>query len=402
MPVAICILLPVGAGLAVAASQVVGIAATIVNDVRIKGAAGPQARPAVARQRIALGDQVQTGARSRLQALLLDKSVFTVGADARLTIDRFVYDPKGGSFSASVAKGAFRFMSGRRGGTGSSINTPVATIGIRGTILDGVVGQTAIDIARGEPRLGPRIDGDPNSASLVVLRGPGARTQGGVRVGAVSVTAANQTVQLDRPMLATYVPRPGAPPMAPFTISLRGLARLNDMILPPSDRPRPESATPTYVPPAPSSRPPRGYRPPPGAFGGSQPPVPGGGFPGSQYVPSLPRLPAQRAPQTQQAPQRGTAAQPAPAAAAPAPAVQQAPARAPAPAAQQAPTPAPTPTQQQAPTPAPTPTTQQAPTPVAPATNLQSPTPPRPAPSPTPSPTPTKSPNQPSPNQPKP
>ena len=222
-----------GAALAAGTPQVVGIASAVLNDVTIGSRGGPRPHRAVVRERVALADQVQTGQRSQLQLLLLDKSVFTVGANARLTIDRYVYDPNTGrSFSATVAKGAFRFMSGQpdRRGT-SSIQTPVASIGIRGTIVEGVIGKDAIEIAKQERGIGRGIKGDAETASLIVLRGPGPQTQGNVSVGALSVTAGNQTVELDRPMLATYVPAAGAPPSPPFTISIAGLTRITTLVM---------------------------------------------------------------------------------------------------------------------------------------------------------------------------
>jgi hypothetical protein len=185
--------LPALAGVAMAAGapQIVGITSVVLNDVRISSASAPQPRRAALRERVALADQVQTGPRSQLQLMLLDKSVFSVGANARLTIDRYVYDPNlGRSFSATVAKGAFRFMSGqpdRRGS--SSINTPVAAIGIRGTIVDGVIGKDAIEIAKHERGIPDTIKGDAETASLIVLRGPGPQTQGNVLPGAISVSA---------------------------------------------------------------------------------------------------------------------------------------------------------------------------------------------------------------------
>ena len=150
------LLLSGGVALAAGAPQVVGINSAILGDVRTSTAAVPAPRSAVLRARIALADRVQTGARSQLQVLLLDKSVFTVGANARLTIDRFVYNPAGRSLGATVTQGAFRFMSGRadRRGT-SSINTPVASIGLRGTIVEGVVGPDAMAIVRSEPGVPP-------------------------------------------------------------------------------------------------------------------------------------------------------------------------------------------------------------------------------------------------------
>jgi hypothetical protein len=179
-----------------------------------------------------------------MQLLLLDRSSFTVGQNARLTIDRFVYDPGGGSFSATLAKGALRFMSGGlHGKAGASIRTPIATIGIRGTIVDAVVGDEAAAIAGHERALSAMAGGDlasdPATASLIVLRGPGPRDR---RPGAISVTAGGKTVDLDRPLLAVYVPGPGRPPIGPFTISLSGQAVLNDLVLPRLDPRLPEPA----------------------------------------------------------------------------------------------------------------------------------------------------------------
>ncbi|WP_421853161.1 FecR family protein [Novosphingobium sp.] len=214
--------------------QIVGIASAILNEVSITPAGLPKAHRAVPRERVALADTVQTGKRSQLQVLLLDKSVFTVGANARLTIDRYVYAPATGrSFTASMAKGAFRFMSGKPDRVSdASLRTPIATIGIRGTVVDAVIGADAVAIAKQEGGIDRSTKSDADTASLVVLRGPGPLTQGGVVPGAISVTAGPGTVMLDRPMLAAYVPAPGAAPIGPFMISRQGLARINALIFP--------------------------------------------------------------------------------------------------------------------------------------------------------------------------
>ncbi len=216
------------------AGQIVGIASAILNEVWITPAGLPKAHRAVPRERVALADTVQTGKKSQLQVLLLDKSLFTVGANARLTIDRYVYAPATGrSFTASMAKGAFRFMSGRPDrGSNASLRTPIATIGIRGTVVDVVIGADAVAIAKREGGIDRATKGDTYTASLIVLRGPGPLTQGGATPGAISVTAGPGTVTLDRPMLAAYVPAPGAPPIGPFTISRQGLERINALIFP--------------------------------------------------------------------------------------------------------------------------------------------------------------------------
>ena len=216
------------------APTAIGVASSVVKDVKLSNARVPQPRPVVVRQQVALADLIQTGKGSQLQLLLLDRSTFSIGANASLRIDRFVYDPaRGRSVGASVAKGAFRFMSGRPNrATGSTITTPVATIGIRGTILEGAVGEVAREIAKKEIKEVRDARADEQGATLVVLRGPGARTEGGAEVGAASVTSAGVTVQLSAPMQAAFVPRAGVPPIGPFQLSPEGLAKLQDRTFP--------------------------------------------------------------------------------------------------------------------------------------------------------------------------
>jgi hypothetical protein len=216
-------------------AQAVGINAAIRNKVQIRGAATKKVRPAVLRERVILNDEVQTGAASQLQILLLDRTTFTVGANARVAVDRFVYDPAANSRSTgvSVARGAFRFMSGRtlRHPTGpATVRTPVATIGVRGTIFEGVVGEDAIRIAGREAAVGRKVKARKDEASLIVLRGPGPRTQGDTRPGAIDVTVGDRTVTLDGPGLALYAPRVGAPPIGPFPISSAGLMALQSLL----------------------------------------------------------------------------------------------------------------------------------------------------------------------------
>lgn len=216
-------------------AQAVGVNAAVRNKVVIVGAGTKKARPAVVRERVSLNDEVRTAAASQLQILLLDRTTFTVGANARVAVDRFVYDPARNSRSTgvSVTQGAFRFMSGRtlrRPSGPVTVRTPVATIGVRGTIFEGVVGEDAIEIAEREAAVGRKVKSKKDEASLIVLRGPGPRAQGDTRPGAVDVTVGATTVTLDRPGLALYAPRVGAPPIGPFPISAAGLQALQSLL----------------------------------------------------------------------------------------------------------------------------------------------------------------------------
>lgn len=223
-----------GSALAQDTTQAIGMASAVLNEVKLSNAQIAQPRQVALRQRLALADLIQTGHKSQLQMLLLDRSTFSIGADARLRIDRFVYDPSAGrNMAASVGKGAFRFLSGRPNPmAGSTITSPVATIGIRGTIVEGVVGPDAVAIASAD--YGPARDAkaDRDVATLVVLRGPGKATEAGLQPGAVTVSADGASVDIEAPMLAVYVPRAGAQPIGPFRISPKGLMHLRDLIFP--------------------------------------------------------------------------------------------------------------------------------------------------------------------------
>jgi len=239
------LLVPLAAGTALAGAVAaepaaaqrveVGNAATVVGDVKLSNATIRNPRAIQRRERLAWGDRVDTGRRSQLQILLLDRSTFGVGASSRVQIDRFVYDPNAGrSVFATLAKGALRFFSGRQEGENSAeIQTPSGRIGIRGTALDMLVGEEAEEIAGDEEFVDDAdVDSDEDEATLVVLRGPGAGTAGGLAVGRAEVEAAGVTVVLDQPGLAAYIPRNGAPPIGPFPISNGGLAQIQDELAP--------------------------------------------------------------------------------------------------------------------------------------------------------------------------
>jgi hypothetical protein len=256
----------------------VGVNAAVRNSVQEKAAAEAGYHPAVVRAAVHLGDTVVSGQNSALQVLLLDRSVFTVGANARVSIDRFVYDPnrRASDVAASVAKGSFRFMSGPTlAGQGRNVvNTPVAAIGVRGTILEGVVGPDVAAVLAGQSGL-PGYSGDPAGATLVVLRGPGLKSEGFDKAGAIDVTANGVTVSLDQPGLAALV-WPGQGPFV-FWISDSSSARLADLLLGLPDGPGNSGLIPgsvrvaaggVTVPPPPSGA---GAVPsdiPPGAGGG--------------------------------------------------------------------------------------------------------------------------------------
>src|SRR5258705_2575620 len=81
-------------------------------------------------------DVLQTSANSTLGVTFDDATTFNLTANAKITVDNFVYEDGGKQNAASfdVAKGTVAFVAAAVAKTGDmKISTPTATLGIRGT-----------------------------------------------------------------------------------------------------------------------------------------------------------------------------------------------------------------------------------------------------------------------------
>ncbi|WP_211910890.1 M10 family metallopeptidase C-terminal domain-containing protein [Tardiphaga alba] len=84
------------------------------------------------------GDVVQAGADSSLTLTFIDGTVFGLSANARMVLNEMVYDPAGSSNSSllSLIQGTITFVAGETAKNGDMrVDTPVATMGIRGTAV---------------------------------------------------------------------------------------------------------------------------------------------------------------------------------------------------------------------------------------------------------------------------
>ncbi len=217
----------------VQAQDSVGVNAAIRNSVQTRSGAAAPLRAAQLRAPVRLGDQFVTGPQSQVQVLLRDRSTFTVGANARMTVDRFVVSENGGS-AVSVARGAFRFASGRtsRSGSREAISTPVGSIGVRGTIVEGVVGPDILALLRAQPDV-PPFTGDEETMLLVVLRGPAGEARTFDTPGAVDIERNGVIVTLDRPGQALLVSSDGV--FGPFLLPDDVSGALGDLLTPAPD-----------------------------------------------------------------------------------------------------------------------------------------------------------------------
>ncbi|MBR0989379.1 VCBS domain-containing protein [Bradyrhizobium japonicum] len=84
------------------------------------------------------GDVVSTGSDSTLGITFIDGTVFGLSSNARMVLNEMVYDPNGSSNSSllSLVAGTITFVAGETAKHGDmKIDTPVATMGIRGTAV---------------------------------------------------------------------------------------------------------------------------------------------------------------------------------------------------------------------------------------------------------------------------
>ena len=114
----------------------VGEAAVIKNEVvRV---AGPSSSQINVGDGVLRDETVRTGLDSATRLVMADSTNLSLGANASITLDRTVFDDehKYRDIAVKMTSGAFRFVTGHSEKAAYKISTPLATIGVRGTILD--------------------------------------------------------------------------------------------------------------------------------------------------------------------------------------------------------------------------------------------------------------------------
>jgi ferric-dicitrate binding protein FerR (iron transport regulator) len=148
------LILSASAGLSAGSAQAqarVGEAVVVQNEVlRIAGSAS---------SRINVGDGllrdevVRTGLDSATRLVMADNTNLSLGPNASIKLDRTVFNDEHTyrDIAVRLTSGAFRFVTGDSAKTAYKITTPLATIGVRGTILDILSqrGQTIVVLQEG-------------------------------------------------------------------------------------------------------------------------------------------------------------------------------------------------------------------------------------------------------------
>ena len=152
---------------AISAAAVLSVAGAARADSRIGEAvlvqkdvlrvAGASASPIVVGDGVVRNETVRTGDDSAARLVMIDSTNLSLSANASLTLDRTVFNDETSyrDIAIRLGTGAFRFVTGHSEKAAYKINTPLATIGVRGTILDirSQRGQTMVVLQEGASRV---------------------------------------------------------------------------------------------------------------------------------------------------------------------------------------------------------------------------------------------------------
>jgi hypothetical protein len=107
-----------------------------VNKVENPAQVG--AETAIVGTPVHMNDELRTGPKGRLQVTFRDGTTLTLGENAKVVIDRYVYNPdkSTGELALETGTAAFRLATGKLSDMRNKdikVKTPVAALGIRGT-----------------------------------------------------------------------------------------------------------------------------------------------------------------------------------------------------------------------------------------------------------------------------
>jgi hypothetical protein len=132
----LCLFTSLAAPPAQAEQRRVGEAVVIQNQVlRVAGAAS---RAVNVGDGMLRDEVVRTGIDSAARFVMADSTNLSLGPSATIKLDRTVFNDEHSyrDIAIRLTTGAFRFVTGHSEKTAYKITTPLATIGVRGTILD--------------------------------------------------------------------------------------------------------------------------------------------------------------------------------------------------------------------------------------------------------------------------
>lgn len=172
-------------------------------------------------------EQVVTGPKSKALIEFRDGTTLELGPNGALTIDKMVFDPEGGKKdkAVSISRGLFRLVSGAAAPDSSTtIKTPSGTIGIRGSVVGGIVpgNDQPVVIVGGSGNFTVTNGAGTTSFTGGQAVAIGGRNQAPTPPGRVPDVVAGAVVQSISSTLGTTPP--ATPPASPGTQQAMNLA----------------------------------------------------------------------------------------------------------------------------------------------------------------------------------
>jgi hypothetical protein len=170
---------------AIAGAEQIGVASTVADQ--LTGTLGAQSGTLHTGDAVFQNQVLVTDGSGSAQFLFIDETVFSIGPNSHVTLDEFVYNASQGTGQVllNVSQGAFRFITGSAAPESYTVRTPTATIGMRGTIWEGIVDRvlTIVKLIQGKlyicPTQGSTLQGQglgprrQNQDGCVLVEEPG-------------------------------------------------------------------------------------------------------------------------------------------------------------------------------------------------------------------------------------
>ncbi len=208
-----CFFLPTVLQAAVPVGQVSRLTGSNIAEARTPDGVSRKLAPG---DPVHVGERISTGAGTGMQIEFTDKARFILGPNSGFEVEKYRQAKEGAeeeAFHSRVFKGGFRFVSGliaKSKGHKMTVSVSVATIGIRGTHVEG-------EVTERQEKNGVTVD----ASAKVALLEPEEREQ-------TSIEVSNDfgSVVIDKPGYGTVIPDEKSPPSPVRKMQLRTIENI--------------------------------------------------------------------------------------------------------------------------------------------------------------------------------
>jgi FecR protein len=182
---------------------------------RVHGLLDDVTREIVVKDDVFSQEVIETGTEAATRIVFRDGTRLSMGPSSRVTLDRYVFDPKtgAGQLAMNFLSGVFEFLSGAMNEAGYDLRTPFAQLSVRGT--DAIIDSNKVIVMRDGSVLSTTTDGQ----QFLISKGE-CLTVDSDQKWRVVTDSCDQFLNRYGTMIAllTSGVEPGAGPASPFDI----------------------------------------------------------------------------------------------------------------------------------------------------------------------------------------